>query len=216
MYRLVILVLLVTMLVACSPNPIPEPTQVVTTAPEIKGTPTSIPITPTTVRPTPAATSTPTQIPSGEETVINPLTGLPVSDPVVLERRPLVIKVENLPRGNRPQYGLSFADLVYEYYTEHGSTRFAAVYYGQDAEQVGPIRSARFFDAHVVRMYKAVFAFGSAYKGLLDRLQSSEFADRLVIEANKNCPPLCRLDPNGRNIMVTNTMQLTDYAVNAK
>src|SRR5262245_25539804 len=77
---------------------------------------------------------------------INPLTGLEVQDLALLERRPLLVKVSNLPRNIRPQSGLSSADHVYEYYTEEGTTRFAAVFYGQDAKMVGPIRSARFFD----------------------------------------------------------------------
>ena len=33
----------------------------------------------------------------------------------ILNRRPILIKVENLPRKDRPQYGLSLADIVYEY-----------------------------------------------------------------------------------------------------
>jgi hypothetical protein len=67
----------------------------------------------------------------------------------MLNRRPIVIKVENIPRQDRPQWGLTLADIVFEYYTEQGGTRFAAVYYGQEAEKVGPIRSARFFDFNV-------------------------------------------------------------------
>jgi hypothetical protein len=70
---------------------------------------------------------------------INPLTGLS-TDPTLLDRRPMLIKVSNLPRDVRPQSGLSRADIVYEYYTEEGTTRFIAIYYGMDAEQVGSIR----------------------------------------------------------------------------
>ena len=66
---------------------------------------------------------------------INPLTGLS-TDPTFLDRRPILVKVSNLPRDVRPQSGLSRADIVYEYYTEEGTTRFIAIYYSQDAEQV--------------------------------------------------------------------------------
>ena len=89
-------------------------------------------------------------------TDINPLTGLS-TDPAILDRRPLLIKVSNLPRDVRPQSGLSRADIVYEYYTEEGTTRFIAIYYGQDAEQVGSIRSARFFDEHIIGNRRVVF-----------------------------------------------------------
>lgn len=93
---------------------------------------------------------------------INPLTGLAVADPAILERRPMVVKITNYPRSVRPQSGLSRADIVYEYYMERGIPRFIAIFYGQDAEYVGPVRSGRFFDEHIFKMYDGVFVFGSA------------------------------------------------------
>lgn len=127
-----------------------------------------------------------------------------------MERRPLLVKVSNLPRNVRPQWGLSRADIVFEYYTEEGTTRFAAVFYGNDVEMAGPIRSARFVDAHLVRGYQAVFAFGSAWEKVLDRLYSAEFADRLVIEGSDT--PLFRFDPAGMNHLMVNTADLSAYA----
>ncbi|MBA7530730.1 hypothetical protein ES705_22940 [subsurface metagenome] len=56
--------------------------------------------------------------------------------------RPLSIMVEN-SEGARPQSGLDKANIVYEVLAEGGITRFLAIYYNQDAEEVGPIRSAR-------------------------------------------------------------------------
>ncbi len=80
---------------------------------------------------------------------INPLTGLIVSDPSKLERRPIAIKISNYPRSVRPQSGLSLADIVYEYYLEQNVTRFMAIFYGNDADKVGPVRSGRFFDEYL-------------------------------------------------------------------
>lgn len=177
-----------------------------------------------TETPSPSETPAPTATPSPEPTPlyppegygpsgfppdVSPLTGLHVADPALLERRPLLVKVTNLPRSARPQWGLSLADIVIEYYTEEGSTRFAALFYSNDAEIVGPIRSARFMDAHLVRGYKAVFAFGSAYSKVLERLYGSEFTDRLVIEGPN--APLTRYDPNGFNHLVVNTADLSAY-----
>jgi hypothetical protein len=142
---------------------------------------------------------------------INPLTGLQVTDLSLLERRPVIIKVSNLPRGNRPQWGLSLADIVYEYYTEEGSTRFAAVFHGQDTEQAGPIRSARLFDTHLIRMYKAVFAFGSADERVRTRLYSSGFSERLVLEWQAGCPALCIFEPQGARHLLGNTRELSAY-----
>jgi hypothetical protein len=141
---------------------------------------------------------------------IDPLTGLAVSDPALLDRRPLSIKVSNLPRSIRPQWGLSLADIVFEYYTEQGGTRFNAIFLGNDASRVGPIRSARLVDIDIVRGYQAVFAFGGAYIVELNRLYNTEFADRLVVEAPGS--PLTRYEPNGPDDLVVNTADLSAYA----
>lgn len=58
------------------------------------------------------------------------------------KRRPMGVMVENSAAA-RPQSGLSLADVVYEAVAEGGITRFMAVFYCQDAEVIGPIRSAR-------------------------------------------------------------------------
>ncbi len=55
---------------------------------------------------------------------------------------PLGVMIEN-HKNARPQSGLSSADVVYEIVAEGGITRFLAMYYCQDAGQVGPVRSAR-------------------------------------------------------------------------
>jgi hypothetical protein len=159
-----------------------------------------------------ALTPTPSPIPFPEN--IDPLTGLEVSDPSILDRRPLIVKVANLPRFYRPQWGLSKADQVFEYYTEEGTTRFAAVFLGQDASMVGPIRSGRLFDNHLISMYKANFAFGSADYRVRDLLYSQSYADRLVIESS--CPPMCRLETDGLNYLMTNTADLTTHINNLK
>lgn len=182
-------------------------------------TPTATQVAATsTFTPTPTITLTPTPAyplqgrgPTGFDPGVNPLTGLEIADPQLLERRPIVIKVENLPREHRPQWGVSLADLVYEYYTEFGGTRFAAIYYGKDAEQVGPIRSGRFFDANIVQMYKAIFIYGSAYPDVQSRFFNSDFYQRLVLETTRSCPTLCRTDPNGQNLLVANTSTLGEY-----
>ena len=57
-------------------------------------------------------------------------------------RRPLGIMIENA-KAARPQSGLSSADVIYEAVAEGGITRFMAVFYCQDADVVGPVRSAR-------------------------------------------------------------------------
>jgi hypothetical protein len=173
---------LTILLAACGQAASTTPTLPVSTQASV---PSATPQPPTE---TPTSQSTMTQAipvegygPSGFPSNVDPLTGLAVADPSLLDRRPMLIKVANIPRSYRPQWGLSLADIVFEYYTEEGSTRFSAVFYGNNADMVGPIRSGRFIDADLVRGYKAVFAFGSAYQAEMDRFLSSEFADRLVM-----------------------------------
>ena len=133
---------------------------------------------------------------------LNPLTGLPPSDPSLLERRPLAIKVANFPRYIRPQSGLTLADNVFEYYIEDGLTRFIAIFYGNDSEWVGPVRSGRYFDEHVQRMYHAYLVFKFADPRELNYFKLSDFSDFLVVPSLGSCPPF-RLMPN-RNIEVYN------------
>jgi len=195
-------ILISLLLTACGMTaPAATPTLTVTTFPAAMHTPL----------PSAATLSYPTEgyEPSNFPTDVDPLTGLKVANTAMLERRPLAIKVSNLPRSVRPQWGLSLADIVYEYYTEEGTTRFNALFLGNDASRVGPIRSARFFDINIVRGYKAVFAFGSAYVVEMNRLLNSEFANRLVLEGASS--PLTRYDPNGTNDLVVNTADLSAY-----
>ncbi len=153
------------------------------TAPENLTGRTSLP-NDTTEIPTPIVENAPELLPGaiGPDLFapgINPLTGLAVSDPAVLQRRPLVVKVSNAPPLVRPQAGIGEADLVYEHYAEGGLTRFSAIYYGQAPERVGSIRSARLIDYELVPMYQGMLAFSGASIGVEDKLNTSDFADRL-------------------------------------
>lgn len=105
---------------------------------------------------------------------INPLTGLTVEDPAVLERRPVVVKISNSPALVRPQAGLNAADLVFEHYTEAGITRFSGIFYGQAPERVGSVRSARLIDYELTPMYDALLAFAGASIGVDKRIYGSE------------------------------------------
>jgi hypothetical protein len=119
----------------------------------------------------------------------NPLTGLPVNIPSLLERRPIAIKVGNSPDYVRPQSGLTLADVVYEYYIEWGDSRFIAIYYGDDARHVGPVRSGRYFDEHVTRMYNAFLVFKFADPRELKYLEASDLSNYLITPGFGACPP---------------------------
>jgi len=187
-----------------SETPQPSPTPTITLTPTVSPT-----ITPTLTDP-PEGVG-----PSNYPADVNPLTGLQVDDPARLERRPVAVKVSNYPRSNRPQWGLSLADIVFEYYHNNELTRFHAIYYGQDAPMVGPIRSGRLFDMDLVELYKSILVFGSADQRILDRMLEQDYADRLVYLLDGYCPPnpVCRYDRYGRNVLITDTAQVGEYIV---
>jgi hypothetical protein len=214
MQKFLIMTVFTLLLSACGqaltalPTPTPTSSPTVTLTATLTATPTVTPTaspTPTPTRDYPAEGYGPVDFPAN----VNPLTGLKVADSALLERRPLLIKVGNLPREYRPQWGLSLADHVYEYYIEEGTTRFAAIFLGQDSPMVGPVRSARFFDHRLIQMYKPNFAFGSADYRVRNLMFNQSYADRLIIESA--CPPMCRFEPGGVNYLMAETSGLTDW-----
>jgi hypothetical protein len=127
------------------------PAVVVYRTPEPSKTPTTTPTRPlTTPTPAPSPTVVIPPRPAGE----NPLTGLTVSDPAALQRRPVHVRVGNDP-GARPQAGLASADLVYEEVVEWWVTRFTAVYLSESPDVVAPIRSARLINTQLTQQYDA-------------------------------------------------------------
>jgi hypothetical protein len=215
-----LILLLILLATACNFTPKPAsapalpPTDVSITEPaatftEMPATPTNSVPTETTVQ---GASPDPVVYgPTGFPADVSPLTGMKVSDPALLERRPVAVKVQIFPRGQRPPWGVSQADIVFDYYQNFGLTRFHAIFYSKNAEIVGPIRSARLLDIDLINMHKSIFAFGSAEQRTYSRLFNKDFAPRLVVEGNANCPPMCREDPNGYNYLVTNTAELSTY-----
>ncbi len=213
------IILLAILLSACSqtaPAPVTTPTVPNLEEPSPTATPTETPIPPTDT-PTPTASLTPTLEPQdyGPDNFpenVNPLTGLPVPKPELLDRRPVAVKIQTFPRGQRPPWAISLADIVYDYYQNNGLTRLHAIYYTNNAEQVGPIRSARLPDGTLVRMYESIFAFGGADRRILNRLFNTEYANRLIVEGSNICPAMCRIEPNTYNYLVANTAELGLYA----
>ena len=128
---------------------------------------------------------TPYTLPEG----INPLTGLPPADPNLLNRRPIASKIALYPRYIRPVSGMMLADVVFEYYIEGGLTRLIAVFYGNDAEKIGPVRSGRFFDEHIARMYQSYLVFKYADPRVFNHLKETDLHDFLVVPGNSACPP---------------------------
>ena len=129
---------------------------------------------------TPLPTETPMQTPTSTPAVINPLTGLPVADAALIQRRPLAIKVSNFPRTARPQAGLSYADLLFEFYQEYGLTRWQAIYLSRDVDKVGPIRSGRRIDVPLMRAYQSMLTFCAEYDTTWDYMDEEGVRNLLL------------------------------------
>lgn len=146
---------------------------------------------------------------------VNPLTGLPVENPENLNRRPLIVKISNFPPVVRPQWGLNGADMVWELVVEGGVTRFAAIYYSQDFERVGPVRSARLGDFDLVRIFNALYAHSGSSAGTLDRIRSDAVISSRSLYGG-TCPGMCRIQEPGvayEHTLFANTAELRADAV---
>jgi LysM repeat protein len=115
----------------------------------------------------------PPPVPAG----VCPLTGLPLANASVLNRRPLNVRVDNSPPA-RPQSGLSSADLIFETLAEGGITRFTAVFLCESRDvDLGPIRSARLIDLQLTPMFKAILVHAGASVVVTDMIWSSEIGE---------------------------------------
>ncbi len=167
--------------VAATISPVP-PTA---TAPATLPPPAVVSPQVTEAPPTPEMTPTPETIvlaaDAGAFTDRNPITGEVAADPATLQRRPIAVKLSNAPADYvRPQAGLNDADIIFEHWTEGAVTRFTAIFYDTTPPNVGPVRSARLIDLELPAMYDAMLAFSGASVGVNQRLNASDFSDRLL------------------------------------
>ena len=167
-----------------TPTPTKTPTSVPLVTPTPSATPTATPTSTPTVALTATATQTPTPEPEPTSTPtpavliaigpdVNPLTGIQ-ADVTRLNRRPLAIKVPNYPPEARPQSGLSRADVVIEHEAEAYLTRLTAIFYGEDASLVGPVRSLRLIDGELVPIFKALLATSGGHPAVKIRVTENK------------------------------------------
>ncbi len=163
--------IILTLVLSGCGTPTAEPTPTATRTPVPVATETPLPTATTTPTPTPepivAAEATP--FPPD----VNPLTGLRVDDPELLEHAPIAIKISNSTEA-RPQSGMSMADLVYEHFAEGGVTRLTAIFHGTYPEYAGSVRSGRLIDLEIPAMYGGIFAFSGMSGGVKERVRASD------------------------------------------
>lgn len=122
---------------------------------------------------------------------INPLTGLRIQS---LPERVVQVSIDNVE--SIPQSGLSKADIIYEFPAEGGLTRLQAIFYGEQPDVVGPIRSARPYFIDLAREYNSVFthhggspaAFDYLKEGYVDHISPNTNSRIFYREPSRNAP----------------------------
>ena len=89
----------------------------------------------------------------------------------------LAVKVENTKMA-MPQSGVSAADIVYVEQVEGGETRLMAVYSSKLPKRVGPVRSARISDLHILPQFgRPAFAFSGVQSKMKKYVRKSPVYD---------------------------------------
>ncbi|HEY4376994.1 MAG TPA: DUF3048 domain-containing protein [Acidimicrobiales bacterium] len=139
-------------------------------------TTTTVATTTTTTAPKATTTTAP---PTGP---VAPLTGLHVSDPTVLFRPAMAVKIDNLDAPHEtavPQKGLNQADIVFEEVVEGNITRLVGVFQSQAPDPVGPVRSLRTTDVHLLpQLSHPLVVFSGGNQGVLAASLTADFVVR--------------------------------------
>lgn len=125
--------------------------------------------------------------PSSQEPIarpanVDPLTGLAVNDPALLQRRPVMARIGNDPSARAIHAGFNQADLVFEEMIDQRNmvfavTRFTLVFLGQDAV-FRPLRSARAVNASLFPMLDGILISSGGSKGTRFMLSQLPWKDR--------------------------------------
>lgn len=110
---------------------------------------------------------------------VAPLTGLRITDTERAARPALAVKIDNLDASKEtavPQAGLPNADIVFEEIVEGNITRLVAVFQSQDpGNRVGPVRSARTTDVHILpQLGRTLLAWSGGNAGVTAAVRDAE------------------------------------------
>jgi hypothetical protein len=145
------------------------------------------------------------------------------------KHEPLGVMIENHTDA-RPQSGISYADIVYEAIAEGGITRLLNIFYCQDADVIGPVRSARTYFIDFLSEYGTFPLYahvgGANTSGPADALgQIGDYGWAGVNDLNQfsiGFPVFLRdYDRMGRTVatehtMYSSTTKLWDYAAKSR
>ncbi len=132
------------------------------------------------------------------------------------ERHPVAVIVENHVDA-RPQSGLDKASIVYEALAEGGITRFMALFGTNEAEKVGPVRSARTYFVDWSHGYSAFLAHVGGNIDALEKISAEKIYD--LDQMGIGEPTFWRVAGAGlatEHTMYTSTPRLREEAKQAK
>jgi hypothetical protein len=198
-------------------EPSPEPTQIPATNPPQSNSGGGGGLTVWTMAP--LVTYFSKLAPSTQESIarpanVNPLTGLPVSDPALLARRPVLARIGNDPSARAIHAGFNQADLVFEEMIDQKNmvfavTRFTLVFFGQDAT-FRPLRSARAVNASLLPMFDGVLISSGGSKGTRFMLSQLPWKDR-NLDGDLQGSTIC-IAPGDYRVRVASTVRhIQDY-----
>jgi hypothetical protein len=145
---------------------------------------------------------------------VNPLTGLEVSNPALLQRRPILARIGNDPSARAIHAGFNQADLVFEEMIDQKNmvfavTRFTLVFYGQDAT-FRPLRSARAVNASLMPMFDGVLISSGGSKGTRFMLSQLPWTAR-NLDGDLQGSTIC-IAPGDYRVRVASSVQhIQDY-----
>lgn len=123
-----------------------EPASSASSEPSTTSVPTATPL-PTPI-PSPTPVPTPTPVPA-------PLTGRLVP-PAIAARHPIAVMIDDLGAA-RPQSGLASASVVWQAPAEGGIPRYMAIFQDNMPEEVGPVRSSRYYYIAWAAEWRAIY-----------------------------------------------------------
>jgi len=124
---------------SASPMPTPSMTATATHPGATETVPPAVPTATPTSIPSPQPRLTPSSmgLDQGQFSPgVNPLTGLRVQDPSLLDLPAVLVSISNMPVTARPQAGTSFAAWIFEIFIGEGTSRFMGVFYGDTPRRI--------------------------------------------------------------------------------
>ena len=104
---------------------------------------------------------------------VSPVSGLLVSDPTLLDRKLIAVKIDN-HWDARPQSGVEHADAMFELVVEAGITRFIGLFHHSDHDWVGPVRSIRPTDWTLIKPLNGALTISGGQPWVVSTVHQNE------------------------------------------